>query len=64
MTRYFRFWQTSEGYLFKGKACAVIGGGDTAMEEALMLSRICSRVVRTILDVPKPKYVGAQNLPL
>merc|ERR1712048_249936 len=33
-----------DGYLFKGKSCAVIGGGDTAMEEALMLSRICSEV--------------------
>eukprot|EP00933_Yihiella_yeosuensis_P008799 TRINITY_DN11444_c0_g1_i1.p1 TRINITY_DN11444_c0_g1~~TRINITY_DN11444_c0_g1_i1.p1 ORF type:complete len:629 (+),score=146.57 TRINITY_DN11444_c0_g1_i1:166-2052(+) len=33
-----------DGYLYKGKACAVIGGGDTAMEEALMLSRICSSV--------------------
>lgn len=33
-----------DGYLFKGKVCAVIGGGDTAMEEALMLSRICSTV--------------------
>lgn len=33
-----------DGYLFKGKSCAVIGGGDTAMEEALMLSRICSGV--------------------
>merc|ERR1711879_288398 len=34
-----------DGYLFKGKSCAVIGGGDTAMEEALMLSRICSEVI-------------------
>jgi len=33
-----------DGYLFKGKTCAVIGGGDTAMEEALMLARICSAV--------------------
>lgn len=33
-----------DGYLFKGKACAVIGGGDSAMEEALMLARICSSV--------------------
>merc|ERR1712190_267442 len=33
-----------DGYLFRGKSCAVIGGGDTAMEEALMLSRICGSV--------------------
>jgi len=33
-----------DGYLFKHKSCAVIGGGDTAMEEALMLSRICSDI--------------------
>jgi len=33
-----------DGYLYKGKSCAVVGGGDTAMEEALMLSRICSEV--------------------
>jgi len=33
-----------DGYLYKGKSCAVVGGGDTAMEAALMLSRICSAV--------------------
>lgn len=33
-----------DGYLYKGKVCAVVGGGDTAMEEALMLGRICGKV--------------------
>lgn len=33
-----------DGFLYKGKKCAVIGGGDSAMEEALMLARLCSEV--------------------
>lgn len=33
-----------DGFLYRGKKCAVIGGGDSALEEALMLSRICSSV--------------------
>jgi len=33
-----------DGFLYRGKRCAVIGGGDSALEEALMLSRICSSV--------------------
>lgn len=35
---------TCDGPFYKGKVCAIVGGGDSAVKESLLLSEICEKV--------------------
>lgn len=38
------FCATCDGFFYKNKIVAIVGGGDTALEEAIYLSKICKKI--------------------
>ncbi len=50
---------TCDGAFFKGKTTAVVGGGDTALEDALFLANVCKKVY---LVHRRDSFRGAKTL--
>ena len=50
---------TCDGAFFKNKEVAVVGGGDVALEDAIFLSRLCSKVY---LIHRRDEFRGAKSL--
>ena len=48
-----------DGFFFKGQDVAIVGGGDTAAEEATYLSNICSKVT---MIVRKGQIIGSKAM--
>jgi thioredoxin reductase (NADPH) len=58
---------TCDGYFFRGKDVAVVGGGDTACEDATYLSHLCNKVYlivrRDVLRASKAMQHRVLNTP-
>lgn len=60
-----------DGYFYKGQDVAIVGGGDTAAEEALYLSKLCNKVYMLVRKeqmrasiVMQRRVEGAANIEL